>query len=68
MSMLNEGILFVFVFVIVLLVIIFEPMVVLWSLNHLFRIGIVSGFRSWFAILFLQGVLFGGFKARIGRG
>jgi len=47
---------------IVIVVVIFEPIIIIWSFNQLFYLHIITGFNTWFAVFFLQGVLFGGIK------
>ena len=44
-------------------VIIFAPLISIWSLNTLFGLGIAYTFWTWAAIMWLQGIAFGGFAA-----
>ena len=45
--------------VIVAFVFVFEPLILIWCLNQLFNLGIMSSFKDWVAVWFLQGILFG---------
>lgn len=51
--------------VIGLSVIIFGPLINIWSLNTLFSLGIDYNFWTWFAMLWLSTVTFGSYLTRI---
>jgi hypothetical protein len=51
------------VLIIVLLLLVFGPILTIWSLNTLFGLAIPYTFKTWFAALFLAGVVSGSAKA-----
>lgn len=53
--------------VIGLSVIIFGPLINIWSLNTLFGLGIDYNFWTWFAMLWLSTVTFGSYLTRVKR-
>jgi len=53
------------IIVVGLTMIIFGPLVTLWSLNTLFSLGIEYSFWSWLAMLWLSSVTFGSAISRI---
>ena len=46
-----------------ILVIIFAPLISIWSLNTLFGLGIAYTIWTWAATIWLQGIALGGFAA-----
>jgi len=48
-----------FVVVLVIALIIFGPLLTIWSLNTLFGLGIAYSLKTWFAALILGGIVGG---------
>jgi len=52
--------------VLFVLIIIFGPLLAIWSLNALFGLGIAYSLKTWFAALVLMGIV-GGSKSSFSR-
>ena len=48
---------------IIVLAVIWGPLLIIWSLNTLFGLGIAYSIKTWFAALALGGALAGGSRA-----
>jgi len=47
------------------LVLVFAPLLTIWSLNTLFALTIAYSVKTWFAIVWLTSVTFGGVQAAV---
>lgn len=57
----------IFGILILLSIVVFAPLVTLWSLNTLFGLGIEYGFYEWLAVVWLSTVTFGGIAYNVSR-
>lgn len=58
-----ENIKYLILILLLILVIVFAPLLTIWSLNTLFGLGIAYTFWTWAAVVWLQMVTFGGVAA-----
>lgn len=57
-----KALLVVAVAILFALMIVYAPLVTIWSLNTLFHLGIAYTFQTWFAVIWILAVTFGGIK------
>lgn len=57
----------ILVFLLLILLIIFAPLVTIWSLNTLFGLGIAYSFWTWLAMAWLSMVTFGSVTSAISK-
>lgn len=48
-----------------LCMLIFAPFITIWSINTIFNTAIVYSFKTWFAVIWLQLISFGGIQSAI---